>query len=78
MPQKRKSRDPYSFSKDSGAINVGCNVSVELHSRIYDMCNILEMSQSALMRYLLGRGMDDLEKRLAERVDALRKAEGQE
>jgi len=59
----------YSFSRDEGAKSIACNVSEELHSRISSLCNILEMPKSSLIRYLVGRGVDELEQKLIERID---------
>lgn len=71
MSQKEKQY--YSFSTHEGAKNLGFMVSDELHTRILSLCNILEMSRSSLLRFLLTRGVDDLEAKLVERVEKLEK-----
>ena len=59
----------YCFSRESGAKNIAALVSDELFDRMQTMCNILEISRTALTRFLLTRGMDQLEAKMIERLD---------
>lgn len=72
----RPKGEHYSFSRHEGAKAIGCNVSEDLHTRISSLCNILEMPRSSLIRYLISRGVDELEQKLVERVDSLEKTNG--
>lgn len=65
----------YSFSKDAGGLHVGVVVSDDLHGRLETLCNLLEMSRSSLVRFLITRGVDQLEAKLVERATKLRKSE---
>lgn len=65
----------YSFSRDKGATAIGMMVSPELRSRIALLCNTLEMSQSSLLRYLITRGVDELETKLTQRIQKMRAAD---
>lgn len=62
----------YSFSKDEGGMNVAVVVSEELHERLVTLCNLLEMNRSSLIRFLLARGVDQLEAKLVERATKLK------
>lgn len=60
----------YNFSRDKeGARSLSLPISKELHERIMRLCNITEMTQTAICRYLLTRGIGDMETELVELVD---------
>ena len=61
----------YSFSRENGAKQSGVVLSPDLEKRIKTLCNVLEMNKSSLLRFLINRGVDDLEKKLVERADKL-------
>lgn len=65
--------DKYSFSRDEGGIAVGVMVSEELNGRLMILCNLLEMSRSSLVRYLVTRGTDELEAKLVDRAIEFKK-----
>lgn len=62
MGRKRKSK--YSFSKFNEGQTIGFVVSKELNDRIAILCNLTEMNKTALCRYLLKKGITELENRL--------------
>lgn len=70
-----RNHDGYCFSKGNGAKNISLVLSGDLKVRILRLCNILEMNQSALLRFLINRGVDQLEDRLKRGALALRKQE---
>lgn len=67
-------KDRYSFSRDRGATPVSLMVSEELGARITSLCNIMEMSKSSLCRYLIQRGVGELEAKLVEMAEKERAA----
>ncbi len=65
----------YTFSKGSGACNIATLVSSELHERVKTLCNVLEMPKASLIRFLVNRGVDDLEKKLVQRIEKIESGE---
>ncbi len=61
MPQGR-----YSFSQENDAKSITLVISRELHERMMTLCNITELTQSSIARYLLKRGVQDMEVKLVE------------
>lgn len=61
----------YTFSKGSGAKAIATLVSPELSERLTTLCNILEMPKASLVRFLVNRGVEDLEKKMVERVNKI-------
>jgi len=58
MSSKRGSKYTFSQANDCKAVNI--NISPDLHERIMTLCNITEMTQTSICRYLLKRGISEL------------------
>ena len=71
MPGRKVGQYNFSHIGDSQAI--GFTVSKDLYKRIVKLCDIVEMTQSSLCRYLLKRGVEQMEQRLAKMVEEERK-----
>ena len=54
----------YNFSVSEGGKQIGFQISVELRERIQVLCNLTEMSQTALCRYIIKRGITEMEQKL--------------
>ena len=63
-------RKLYSFSKSNDAHPVTIFISKELHERILTLCNITELTQTGICRYLLTRGVAEMETKLIKLRDA--------
>lgn len=48
-------------------------VSPELRERLDILSNALEMNRSSLCRFIINRGVDQLEAKLVERIDVMRR-----
>ncbi len=59
-------RIKYNFSKDADSACVSLVISDELNDRIMRLCNITELTKSSICRYLLKRGVGDMENKLVE------------
>ena len=57
---------PYSFSKSENSQTMGFQISKELYDRIQVICNLTEMNQSTLCRYIIKRGITEMEEKLAQ------------
>ena len=68
-------RVKYNFSKKSDAVPMSVYLSKDLTDRMDVICNLIEMTRSALCRYILKRGIGDLEDKLAERVAKMKAAD---
>lgn len=56
----------YNFSKDSDSKILSLVISKELHERIMTLCNVTELTMTAICRYLLKRGVSEMETKLVE------------
>ncbi len=56
----------YNFSKDADSTSVSLVISEELNDRIVTLCNITELTKSSICRYLLKRGVTDMEAKMVE------------
>ncbi len=56
----------YNFSVDNDGKHVAVVISKELHERIITLCNITELTKTAIVRYLLKRGVADMEQKMLE------------
>ena len=65
----RRERVAYNFSMSEDAHILSITVSRELHERIITLCNITELTQTAICRYLLKRGVTDMEAKLVSLAD---------
>ena len=65
----RATRPKYNFSTANDSHPLSIPVSRELHDRILTLCNITELTQTAICRYLLKRGVADMETRLVKLAD---------
>ena len=75
MGNKRSKYNPYSFSASEGGKQVGFFVSADLYERIRFLCDTLEMSMTSLCRYLLQKGIKELEDKLEEKLRKMREEE---
>lgn len=59
----------YNFSQDNDSKSINLSISKELYERIMTLCNITELTMTSVCRYLLKRGVTDMEKKLIELAD---------
>ena len=64
-----KSQMHYNFTRDGGGRQIGFFVSEDLHDRITTLCNITEMNKTAICRYILNRGIEEMEQKLVALVE---------
>jgi len=62
MSTKAK-RVKYNFSEDVNK-SISLPISTDLHDRILVLCNITELTQTAMCRYILKRGITEMEGKL--------------
>jgi len=65
----RRERVKYSFSRDKEAVAVSFFISDELNDRLITLCNITELNKSSVCRYLLKRGVAEMEGKMLELAD---------
>ncbi len=56
----------YNFSRRPDSKTVNIHLSDELDERIMTLCNITELTKTGICRYLLKRGVRDMEVKLVE------------
>lgn len=72
----RGNRKLYNFSMANDSHPLTINVSRELYDRIITLCNITELTQTAICRYLLKRGITEMESRLVTLANKEKVAQG--
>ena len=59
------SKARYNFSQDQdGTKSISLPISADLHERIMTLCNITELTQTGMCRYILKRGVTEMEDKL--------------
>ena len=61
----------YNFSQDNNSKTINLSISPELHERIMTLCNITELTMTSICRYLLKRGITDMEAKLIKMTDKI-------